>query len=225
MADNPEQAEDFGSHQALAPDRPEEADPILQEPDEQNDGKNEDPTTQIKDALQKLPLFEDLFLGMQALNLDIVDGYLEHLETELLREYMEIERTPVQSAMFVSALSQLWVFGLYELLRTWRQRVGEVIKFGEELNSLVGSDREKRVAEQKERVVKASEAALDRMYYWEPFEAASKDDSFVDMLRDALDKTEISLGESRPFVFRSRSTRCQSQRACMLWLLAMDVLT
>jgi hypothetical protein len=191
MADNPEQAEDFGSHQALAPDRPEEADPILQEPDEQNDGKNEDPTTQIKDALQKLPLFEDLFLGMQALNLDIVDGYLEHLETELLREYMEIERTPVQSAMFVSALSQLWVFGLYELLRTWRQRVGEVIKFGEELNSLVGSDREKRVAEQKERVVKASEAALDRMYYWEPFEAASKDDSFVDMLRDALDKTEM----------------------------------
>src|ERR1035441_1404846 len=94
MADNPEQAEDFGSHQALAPDRPEEADPILQEPDEQNDGKNEDPTTQIKDALQKLPLFEDLFLGIQAQNLDIVDGYLEHLETELLREYMEIERTP-----------------------------------------------------------------------------------------------------------------------------------
>jgi hypothetical protein len=190
MADNPEQTEGFGSHESPASDPLEEVDRLFQESDEQNDGDDEPPKTQIKDALQNLPLFEDLFLGMQALNLDLVDGYLEILEAQLLREYMEIERTPVQSAMFVSALSQLWVFGLYELLHTWRQRVGEVIKFGEELKSLVGSDREKRVAEQRERVMKASDAALDRMYYWEPFETAAKDNSFVDELRDALDKTE-----------------------------------
>ncbi len=39
------------------------------------------------------------------------------------REYIEIERTPAQQAMFVSAQSQLWIFALYELLGTWRQRI------------------------------------------------------------------------------------------------------
>jgi hypothetical protein len=101
--------------------------------------------TSIKDALQSLPLFDDLFLSMQALNLDIVDGFIEQMETDLLREYMELERTPVQSATLVSAISQLWVFGLYELLRTWRQRVKEVIWFADELRNYDKSEREKRI--------------------------------------------------------------------------------
>jgi len=60
-------------------------------------------------------------------NIDLVDGHLEELEAELLQEYMANDRPPLPSMMFVSALSQMWVFAAYELLRTWRQRAREIM--------------------------------------------------------------------------------------------------
>jgi hypothetical protein len=78
-------------------------------------------------VFRSLVLFDELYLYMQATNIAVVDDFLQSLETDLLREYVEIERTPVQSAIFVSALSQMWIFSMYELLRTWRQRVNDLI--------------------------------------------------------------------------------------------------
>src|SRR5574337_1181491 len=83
----------------------------------------------LAEVLQSLPLFDDLYLRMQATNLQIVDGFLEEQELALLKEYLQLERTPIPFLMFVSALSQLWVFGVYELLRTWRHRVQSVLDF------------------------------------------------------------------------------------------------
>lgn len=82
--------------------------------------------TSISELLWTWPLFDNLFLSMQGQNVMLVDFYLRDLELGLLREYIEQERTPVQSAMFVSALSQMWIYAVYELLRTWRQMVREV---------------------------------------------------------------------------------------------------
>jgi hypothetical protein len=73
-----------------------------------------------------LPLFEDLFLNIQGQNVMLVDFYLRDLERDLLRECIEIERTPFPSTLIVSALNQMWIFGLYELLRTWRQHVRDL---------------------------------------------------------------------------------------------------
>jgi len=73
-------------------------------------------------------LFDQLYLHMQAMNIAVVDSFLLDLERDLLREYIDKERTPVDSAIFVSALSQMWIFAVYELLRTWRQRVRELIE-------------------------------------------------------------------------------------------------
>ena len=162
------------------------------EPNANSEEEEHDPSPHVRitDALQNLPMFDDLFLKMQAMNLEIVDSYIEDLEMDLLREYIEIERTPVQSALFVSALSQLWVFGLYELLRTWRQRAAEVLKFAAEVDQLAGPKREESIAKQKERIANASEAALDRMYYWEPFERIVEDPKYKDGLRGAFDQTE-----------------------------------
>ena len=52
----------------------------------------------------------------------------------------------------VSALSQLWIFGLYELLRTWRQRVRQVIEFTCELAPLNKNDREERISTEVSRL-------------------------------------------------------------------------
>jgi len=73
-----------------------------------------------------LPLFEDIFLSMQGQNVMLVDFYLRDLEQGLMRRYFEIEKTPFPETLIVSALSQMWVFALYELLRTWRQRVRDL---------------------------------------------------------------------------------------------------
>src|SRR5688500_9927863 len=86
---------------------------------------------ELHNVLRELPLLDEVFLGMQALNIHLVDGYLEQLEAELLQEYIERERTPTESALFVSALSQMWVFATYELLRTWRQRVRDVLRWAD----------------------------------------------------------------------------------------------
>ena len=70
-----------------------------------------------------LPFYkDDLYLGMQAMNIGISDSVITDYEYALLREYIEIEKTPVDTALAVSALSQMWVYGLYEVLRLWRDR-------------------------------------------------------------------------------------------------------
>lgn len=74
-------------------------------------------------GLKGLPFFaDDLYLGMQAINVGIVDSVITQQEYALLREWFEIERTPTETAMAVSALSQMWIYGLYEVLRMWRDR-------------------------------------------------------------------------------------------------------
>lgn len=74
-------------------------------------------------GMKRLPFFEDdPYLGMQAMNVGIADSVITKHEYELLYEYHEIEKTPFESAMAVSALSQMWVYGLYEVLRMWRER-------------------------------------------------------------------------------------------------------
>jgi hypothetical protein len=74
-------------------------------------------------GMKKLPFFnDDLYLGMQAMNVGIVDSVITEQEYALLREWFKIERTPTELAMAVSALSQMWVYGLYEVLRMWRDR-------------------------------------------------------------------------------------------------------
>ena len=89
MADDPDIPGEFETEEVFEGE-PEE---IFEEDDSENHtSARASSETRINDALQSLPLFEDLFLRMQALNLDIVDGYIEEVEGQLLREYMEIEQ-------------------------------------------------------------------------------------------------------------------------------------
>lgn len=77
--------------------------------------------SELRQALTGLPLLgDDMFLRMQAFNLTIVDQFLMQLESEVLQKLVQEERTPVPEAALLSALSQMWVFAAYELMRTWR---------------------------------------------------------------------------------------------------------
>lgn len=86
----------------------------------------------LNQALCKLTLLgDDPYLRLQAMNLGIVDPFIADLEDRLLRKLIDEERTPVPDALFVSAQSQMWIFAAYELLRTWRQRAADLIKWHE----------------------------------------------------------------------------------------------
>jgi hypothetical protein len=146
----------------------------------------------LHDVLRELPLLDEVFLGMQALNVDAVDGYLEQLEGELLEEYIDRERTPTASALFVSALSQMWVFATYELLRTWRQRVSEVIDWGDTLEGLAGDERDAAIEAKRREIARRGAELRDADARWQVFERAGEP-RFIKELRSAVNRTE------RPF--------------------------
>lgn len=156
-----------------------------------NQHEEPDHDAQLHEVLRELPLVDEVFLGMQALNIHVVDGYLEQLEADLLQEYIEPERTPSASALFVSALSQMWVFATYELLRTWRQRVGDVLDWADRLAALADHEREAAVAAKRQEIERRASEVLDADVRWQVFERA-EDPQFVEELRSARNRTEIA---------------------------------
>jgi hypothetical protein len=83
---------------------------------------------ELPHALRRLTLFgDDPFLSMQATNLGVVDMFCGQLEATLLQQQAEQERTPLPEAIFLLAQSQMWIFAVYEALRTWRHRAKKVI--------------------------------------------------------------------------------------------------
>ena len=149
-------------------------------------------TVSLQEALRELPLLDQVFLGMQAMNVDLVDGYLEDWETQLLAEYIERERTPTESALFVSALSQMWIFATYELLRTWRSRASEILRWARTVGSLEGDERAEVIASKRADVERRASEVLDADIHWLDFERASEDAAFVDALRSALSRTAVA---------------------------------
>ncbi|MCI0623131.1 MAG: hypothetical protein L0387_15990 [Acidobacteria bacterium] len=138
-----------------------------------------------------MPAFDDVYLQMQAHNLELVDGLLMDMEQNLLSEYIETESTPVQQALFVSAISQLWIFGVYELLRTWRQRSREVLTFGEEVQKLSERERKERISEKRRKFQEAAKFAYgSETHHVKSFERAANDQEFLNSVEMALYRVE-----------------------------------
>ena len=145
----------------------------------------------LDQAFRRLPVFnEDPYLGMQAFNLEVVDAILEQWEAQLLAEYFEQERTPFPTTAYVDALSQLWVFGVYELLRTWRQRAQEVCNFADSLQGCSPEIRLARMEKKRKSILSCSADESGEVLHWRPFERAAEDSDFVHGLQRALDETE-----------------------------------
>ena len=142
-------------------------------------------------ALRGFPLFEDLFLSMQATNLAIVDEFLRDDERQLLRNYIESERTPVQDAIFTAAISQLWVFGVYELLRTWRQRAREILRFADKVQALGSGRRRVLIAAKKRQLRESAPDRLSVAFLLRQFAKGAGDPKYAAKLRRAFDRTEM----------------------------------
>ena len=157
--------------------------------DESDDEEEERP--RIDDVLKSLPLLNDLYVGMQAMNLTIVDSMIEEMEGDLLAEYIHLERTPIPSVMIVSALSQLWIFGVYELLRTWRQRLQDVLKFADQTATLASERRDAQIAAREASLHDPTYDLVGHVPHGKVYRRAVLDDPFRESLRTALHRSEI----------------------------------
>src|SRR2546426_2598687 len=135
----------------------------------------------IHEVLWEFPLFDNLYMSMQAQNISVVDVYLEDLESQLLMEYLETEHTPIPTALFVSALSQMWVFAVYELLRTWRQRARELSAYAE---------KRKRGGTDGGPTLKQETPTLAEAIYELSYDRVETDPKFVQRLRSAYDRID-----------------------------------
>jgi len=137
-------------------------------------------------ALLTLPLFDGLFLRMQATNVSIVDSLIEPMESDLLSELIETERTPIQSAMSVSAMSQMWMFTLYELLRTWRQQVQALLKVADALKGTPREDRSAALEMRAEKIKGSREDGNMALEMQRDNVMRLEDGAFVERLRDSF---------------------------------------
>ncbi|WP_145206674.1 hypothetical protein [Sphingobium sp. B2] len=85
----------------------------------------------LYEALKSLAGFAaNPYLLMQASQLCHVDNLLNGMEEQVLQQ-MAGDEPPRSTMAMLQALSPMWIFAAYELLRTWRQRCEEVIKLAE----------------------------------------------------------------------------------------------
>ena len=141
-------------------------------------------------ALHDAPLFDEMFMRMQATNVSIVDGLIEPMETELLHELIETERTPLPSAMAVSAMSQMWMFAVYELFRTWRQRVQALIKIHERVKSLSPEELASALEAEATKIQSTREEANLALMMQRSSITGLADAHFVTRLQQAYDEIE-----------------------------------
>jgi hypothetical protein len=148
-----------------------------------------DPT--LNEALEKLPLFDDVFLRMQAFSLSLLNQWLNQLEAELVADLITQERTPPDT-MFVAAIGQLWVFGIYELLRTWRQRANDLLDFASRVRAAKGPARRKLIDEKKRALQRPGLDQLGSDMRWSQFRKVINSVRFTDRLTKAVDKFEYT---------------------------------
>jgi hypothetical protein len=151
----------------------------------------EEEQPRIDEVLKSLPLLNDLYVGMQAMNLTIVDAMIEEMEADLLAEFIHLERTPIPSVMIVSALSQLWIFGVYELLRTWRQRLQDVLKFADRTAALPPEPREAEIAAKEASLRDPTYDLAGHAPHVTAYRRAVLDQPYRESLRTALYRSEI----------------------------------
>jgi hypothetical protein len=134
---------------------------------------------------------DDLWLGMQARNIAMVDmAIIRGIEAEALAAYMERERTPSDILLPLSALSQMWVFSLYEFLRTWRQRARAIIKIHDAGMARPAEERDEYFKKQVESAKEKEEHVRFALTLQSDFVGMASDAKFVQTVREYQDNTE-----------------------------------
>ncbi len=83
------------------------------------------------------------------------------------------------------------MFGLYELLRTWRERASEILDFVDDTKDLPQQEREAEQSEKRKQIASRTGDEPEAKMRLKPFEKAAADPEFVTRIARALDCSEI----------------------------------
>jgi hypothetical protein len=125
-----------------------------------------DESVDLFEALRQLPLMTDYFyLQMQARNISITDHSLEKMERDLLTLEIEGEHAPVAEAIFLNAWSQMWVFGFFELMRTWKALTKDFYTLSRKLTRGDPQAQAQLIRNKTAEIKKSSRLTLDRGHF------------------------------------------------------------
>ncbi|WP_374284599.1 hypothetical protein [Novosphingobium sp.] len=142
---------------------------------------------EIVEGLCSLTLFNDTYLRMQGHNLAIVDQFIMQIEDHVRHRLMEEDRTPIDDAMFLNAQSQMWIFALYEILRTWKQQANNILKWHP--NNMIPE----MIA--RLRTPDGAFRHFGRERRAEQLEAVLADPSIIDKLRNDLSRIHVPFAQ------------------------------
>lgn len=139
---------------------------------------------------RSIPLCDDVWLGMQAQHIAAVDiAIIRPLELHTARALFN-EEGIADLMMALNGVSQMWLFALYEFLRTWRQRAKQVLQHADQYSRT-------KLAKQAsflEKVIADAKGKEKHIYSGPSFysEHISRiaDRSFVDEVKGYYEKTD-----------------------------------
>jgi co-chaperonin GroES (HSP10) len=122
---------------------------------------------------------------LQAQNIVILDKIVRHFEEEALNEFYEHDKFSIETLSPLSAMSQVWVFALYEFLRTWRQRASRLIVYHERFIALKTDDERAAYTKklEEEALEKAKHVKLAPVFYFD-HTARVSEGGFVEAIRE-----------------------------------------
>jgi hypothetical protein len=133
-----------------------------------------------------IPMTDDIYLGLQAQNIARVEmSVMRRWEKEVLDE-QAADPGNYQGPKYreLTALSQMWVFALYEYLRTWRQRARILIQFEDNYLKLTTQrERDGYLKEIIDRAKKKAHFATRFPVYYPDHVAKISDPEFMKSVR------------------------------------------
>lgn len=143
--------------------------------------------------LATIPMTDDVYLGLQAQNIARVEmSVLRRWESDVLDE-QEADPGNYQGPKYreLLALSQMWVFGVYEFLRTWRQRARILKQFEDAYNQLATpAEREAYLKDLDTEARDKARLATRFPVYYPDHVARIADPEFMKSVRSYCDETE-----------------------------------
>jgi hypothetical protein len=131
---------------------------------------------------------------MQAQNVALVDlMVIRDMEGGLLHAYYDNDdRMPIDVGMLVGAISQMWIYYLYEFMRTWRQRAQELITASEEHERQETTEKKTETRAKQQAVLdnRRKHVRLTPNFQGQHLERID-DPKFIASIRAYRDKTEV----------------------------------
>jgi hypothetical protein len=137
-----------------------------------------------------IPLCDDTWLGMQAQHIAAVEiGIIRPLELQTARIIFNEERYG-GIMMALNGVSQMWLFSLYEFLRTWRQRATQLLQLAEQYAKTLPRKQkaflEKTIADAKGK----EKHIFSGVSYYSEHVSRIADPDFVDSIKAYYDKMD-----------------------------------